>query len=172
MCSLGTVYFPSWLLFLITCSMSACSDVSSLMSYLARIFMMGLIFSHHCDLGMRCLQQTEEVLFHTFTTILVICSTVCHVENTHLTQNLFLPSVQQEAGRWATSFSCPGHRQSLPCLQRCDLKKWTVQFQYQLIIHCIVREVFWSLNSHKCILSPRLVAHYYITFFTQNLTYQ
>lgn len=57
---LGTdcVYFA--LLFLITCSMSACSDVSSLMSYLARIFMMGRIFSHHCVLGMRCLQPREE----------------------------------------------------------------------------------------------------------------
>lgn len=59
-CFLGTdcVYFA--LLFLITCSMSACSDVSSLMSYLARIFMMGRIFSHHCVLGMRCLQPREE----------------------------------------------------------------------------------------------------------------
>lgn len=61
-CFLGTdcVYFPIALLFLITCSMSACSDVSSLMSYLARIFMMGRIFSHHCVLGMRCLQPREE----------------------------------------------------------------------------------------------------------------
>lgn len=51
----GYIYFPKVLLFLITCSMSACSDVSSLMLYLARIFMMGRIFSHHCVLGMRCL---------------------------------------------------------------------------------------------------------------------
>ena len=64
MCSQGavSVYFPSAPLFLITCSMSACSDVSSLILYLARIFMMGLIFSHHCDFGTRCLRQTQNQL--------------------------------------------------------------------------------------------------------------
>lgn len=74
------VYFPRGLLFLITCSMSACSDVSSWMLYLARIFMMGLIFSHHCVLGMRCLQQTDEGSFHIFTIKHVTHSTLSHME--------------------------------------------------------------------------------------------
>lgn len=78
-CSLG-VYFPRGLLFLITCSMSACSDVSSLMLYLARIFMMGLIFSHHCVLGMRWLQQTDRGGDRPtlFTITNVTCSTRSH----------------------------------------------------------------------------------------------
>lgn len=97
MCSQGavSVYFPSPPLLLITCSMSVCSDVSSLILYLARIFMMGLIFSHHCVFGMRCLQQTENQLLLSDT----LLTRVCRLEDVQLTQNLCLPSVQPEAGR-------------------------------------------------------------------------
>lgn len=44
------------ILFCLTCSMCAFSEVSSSMLYLARIFRMGRSFSHHCSLGMRCLR--------------------------------------------------------------------------------------------------------------------
>lgn len=110
-------YFKA--LFLITCSMSVCSDVSSLMLYLARIFMMGLIFSHHWVLGMRCLWQTEYGLYHLFN---IRCSWRCILScgQTDLTQNRCPPSGQREAGRWAPSSSCPAHRLSLACWQRCD----------------------------------------------------
>lgn len=47
-------------LFCLTCSMSALSEVSSSMLYLARIFRMGRSFSHHCSLGMRCLGGWRE----------------------------------------------------------------------------------------------------------------
>lgn len=45
--------------FRLTCSKWACSEVSKSISYLARILRMGLSFSHHCSLGMRCLQRNE-----------------------------------------------------------------------------------------------------------------
>lgn len=48
------------ILFCLTCSMSAFSEVSSSMLYLARIFRMGRSFSHHCSLGMRCLGGGER----------------------------------------------------------------------------------------------------------------
>lgn len=45
--------------FRVMCSRWACSEVSKSISYLARILRMGLSFSHHCSLGMRCLQRNE-----------------------------------------------------------------------------------------------------------------
>ena len=44
-----------------TCSMAALSVVSSWISYLARIFKMGLSLSHHWVFGIRCLQATTLI---------------------------------------------------------------------------------------------------------------
>lgn len=54
--------------FRVMCSRWACSEVSKSISYLARILRMGLSFSHHCSLGMRCLQRNEvddDLIFST-----------------------------------------------------------------------------------------------------------
>lgn len=45
--------------FRVMCSRWACSDVSKSISYLARILRMGLSFSHHCSLGIRCLRRNK-----------------------------------------------------------------------------------------------------------------
>lgn len=52
-----------------------------------------------------------------------------------LTQNLCLPSDLQEVGRSAPSSSCPAHRRSLVCWQRCDLNDADNSINHHLAHH-------------------------------------
>jgi len=45
-----------------TCSILACSEVSKLILYLAKIFIIGLSFIHHWLFGIRCLSKRDKKL--------------------------------------------------------------------------------------------------------------
>ena len=151
-------------LFFMICSMWAFSEVSRLISYLARIFMMGLSLSHHWFLGIRCLKVDrkeggvemrawEQYDFTNITGTMLrrrINEMEKRCEEEGLTQGRCGPWVLPGAGIPGTSFSCPAHRLSLESWQRYDLGRHTSVKRRQAVKRTVQSRQFPIGSHHVC----------------------